>query len=122
MNCSCINSHYDHEPGYLLKDQVVKAAKQHKCCECGRSIEKGEEYELVVGKWDGGLSTYKTCLICCEVRKAFFCSWTYTQIWDDLLEYADQGEGLSQTKIAELPTSARDKVCDFIEDSWEIEE
>lgn len=119
MNCSCIDVGSDWDSGYILKDQMVRASKPHKCCECGRMIVAKEVYELVVGKWDGELSTYKTCRECSTIRAKFFCSWVYSQLWVDLREYANQGEGLSQTKIAELPVSAREKVCDFIESTRE---
>lgn len=45
-----------------------KAKKEHKCCECGATIQVGEEYEYISGKWDGYFSTYTTCEKCADLR------------------------------------------------------
>ena len=45
-----------------------KARVEHTCCECGRTIGRGEKYERVTGIWDGSASSYTTCLLCSEVR------------------------------------------------------
>ena len=46
-----------------------------------------DTYERVVGKWDGEIETYRTCLACAEIRKAMCCEgWTYTMLWEDFAE------------------------------------
>ena len=40
------------------------ARKRHRCYECGGHVETGERYQIVVGKFDGALETYKTCSRC----------------------------------------------------------
>lgn len=50
-------------------ERVVKARKLHKCCECHIPIPIGVEYQRIVGKWDGQLSTFKTCMQCAAARK-----------------------------------------------------
>jgi len=47
-----------------------KAAKQHKCCECGKTIEKGEQYQYSSGIWDGRPASYKQCANCYSVMCA----------------------------------------------------
>lgn len=63
------------------------ARKEHQCCECGETIAKGVKHELVKGLWDGGWDTYRTCLMCEEIRDHFACDgWIYGQVWNDIEE------------------------------------
>lgn len=76
--------------------QVIrKARKRHKCGECKRFIEPGERYERVVGKWDGDIETYLTCVHCVGARHwlEIECGgWLYTCIREDLEEHlGEQG-------------------------------
>lgn len=65
MDCYC---DYDAPEYYRLR--LVKAArKQHRCEECGRAILPGERYENVHGKWEGAVSTLKTCANCLDIRQ-----------------------------------------------------
>lgn len=47
-----------------------KAAKQHRCCECGSTIEKGSKYQYSSGIWDGSPNSFKQCLNCHEIMMA----------------------------------------------------
>lgn len=47
-----------------------KAAKEHRCCECGKTIEKGEQYQYSSGIWDNRPYSYKQCLNCHEIMVA----------------------------------------------------
>jgi len=38
------------------------------CCECGSSIDPGEKYYRFTGIWDGEIATWKTCVVCQDVR------------------------------------------------------
>ncbi len=60
----------DYEPPIFYLSNIVKARKQHKCCECGSRIELTQQYEKVTGKWEHLISTYKTCLPCLNIRNA----------------------------------------------------
>ncbi len=42
----------------------VKAKKDHKCCECGVVIPKGEFHGVFTGKWDGEISMNRQHLEC----------------------------------------------------------
>lgn len=52
--------------------QIFRTArKDHKCCECGETISRGDRYEYSSGVWDGVPSSYKTCLQCMDLRDAY---------------------------------------------------
>jgi hypothetical protein len=53
----------------FFNEEVVQARKEHKCYECRRTIEKGWYYHRSTGKWDGQVSTYKTCNRCTMIQK-----------------------------------------------------
>lgn len=67
------------------------ARRQHRCYECGSTIQPGERYERVDGKWDGYLDTFKTCPHCTALRKwvtanlPCFC-WGYGNVIEDARE------------------------------------
>lgn len=48
--------------------KIVKARKQHKCCECGFAISAGDRYQRIDGIWEGEAKSFFTCLSCAEVR------------------------------------------------------
>lgn len=55
-----------------LYDESLKTArKQHACCECRRTIEPKEKYQVITGKWEGEWATFKTCLGCSRIRSRF---------------------------------------------------
>jgi hypothetical protein len=122
MECSCIIAEGD-GPAIILSESYHNARKEHKCCECRKPILKGDKYYKEVAVFDSQLSTYKTCSDCKKVRDAFFCAWTWTVMWEDLwCEIVDSDGDISQTAIAELPKSARDKVCDLIDKYFDQED
>jgi len=71
LSCDCSCSDYDAPAVY--QSRMVLARKPHGCCECNRTIEPGERYEVVRGLWDGQWSGYTTCLGCVRIRQ-HFCS------------------------------------------------
>ena len=62
---------HDNSPS-VFREKIVKAEKQHKCCECYRMIRPGEKYHYVFGIWEGLSDTFHTCRNCmwdrCRVR------------------------------------------------------
>jgi hypothetical protein len=65
--CSC---DFDDYPEFFdLK--IRKARKEHRCCECSTTIRVGDQYEYVVGKWDGDINDFRTCLICSQIRNDY---------------------------------------------------
>ncbi len=80
----CIDGSYDGDAAEFSDERIVRARKPHQCCECGDTIPVGAEYERAVGKWDGRMFTYHTCLACRDVRRNLCCDgWTYTLLWED---------------------------------------
>lgn len=80
----CISSFLDGDCAEFSTRREVKARKAYKCCECRAVIAIGTIHEYVVGKWDGDMASYRTCLPCAEIRQALCCDgWTYTTLWDD---------------------------------------
>lgn len=53
----------------MYTEDVVTARKAHRCCECGVTITKGEQYQSVSGMWDGQFDRIKTCMPCVEIRR-----------------------------------------------------
>lgn len=86
-------------------ERIVTARREHRCCECRETIQPGTDYEYVAGKWDGRFDSFKTCLLCVEIRRAFACdsSWTYTTLWEDLQE---SFEHFNEGCLSELTTAA----------------
>ena len=120
-NCSCIYVD-DYDTADFHKSVKRKAIKEHKCCECGRTIERGEIYEYVSAKYDGRIDTFKTCLDCLSIRDVFFCNgWLYEgmkeALWEHLLEMSF-GE-IPEDCIAELTPGGQALVCGMIEEIWE---
>ena len=72
MGCACVCS-VDYDRADVYSSKVVTARKQHKCCECGETIEPGGKYEYVSGCWDGSWDHYKTCEICLRIRNDVCC-------------------------------------------------
>ena len=85
MSCDvCISSSYDGDGPAWQNDSTPRAKVRHVCCECGDAILPGEMYHKTVGKWEGGVDTYKTCLACDEIRCNLCCDgWTYGALWED---------------------------------------
>lgn len=84
---------------------TVKARKDHKCGECRDVIKIGELYETSAQLYDGSFSTFRTCLLCVEIRDKIFCSWIYGMMWDDLAEenvFTISLEGLSGPAIEKI--------------------
>lgn len=97
QSCYC---DYD-PPEFYHRKETAAAKKEHKCTECGCIIKIGESYERVRGKWEGCISTFKTCSDCWELRDALdempcFC-WAYGGMLEDAVtqfQEADFSPGL----------------------------
>lgn len=74
-DCSCDMSCGDYPEFY--REEKPTARKTYKCCECGEEIKAGEKYHKAVGKWDGSLSTYRTCWACYNIRMDYCSSGYY---------------------------------------------
>lgn len=119
MECACIDVDLDSDEISPFHREVKQIArKEHKCDECGRIISPGEKYEYAVNKWYGDLCVNKTCCDCLSVREAFFCTWYYGGIWEELDEYLEPGECLSKA-LLEVTPAAREKISRILDEKVE---
>ena len=89
----------------VFNEKVVRARKQHRCCECGRLILPGCRYQTVFGVWEGNAETFRTCLLCYDLRgvvarierdsgcDANESTPPFTGLMDALRNGGDDGEG-----------------------------
>ena len=98
----------------FYSDSVLTARKPHVCCECEREISRGIRYQRAVGKSDGQMWTYKTCLLCVEVRRVFYCGGGYFfgMLWDDMQEQAFPQLTTASACFRELSPEAKAVVLD----------
>ena len=82
---SCICIDVDCEEADLFTEQIVTARSRYKCCECGVTINPGDQHECANGKWHGDFDTFRTCLACMNVRDSLMeCGWYYGQLWETI--------------------------------------
>lgn len=119
MNCSCVYVNIDGNID-THTEKIVKARKQHTCCECDKIIEINEKYEYIKGFWEGDVVIYKTCLDCLSIRYVFFCDgWYYTQTKELLRDHIYDIRGdVSEDCLVDLTPKAREDVCEMIEKVW----
>lgn len=83
---SCFSGYEGAWPEFF-RQTLHRARKQHRCCECGKIIRIGEEYEYSAGKWDGDVTQYRTCFMCSTIRNAACSSgFTFEMLWEDIYE------------------------------------
>lgn len=122
-SCGCqIEQDCDGGPS-LFTEKILKARKQHKCCECKEVIQPGESYERVKGLWEGVWQKYDTCMHCLSLRKVFFCGYTYGEVLWDLEEHIRESGGeVLDSQISKLTPKARNRVFDLVEKLWAEED
>ena len=89
MSCEDVCIRGDSDDGCEWStEKTLKARITHKCCECAGEIHPKDSYERVVLKYDGDIYSYKTCMICCEIRDAFYCNGggVFGSVWNDIEE------------------------------------
>lgn len=86
IGCSCVCD-TDYDCADVSSTKIIKARKEHVCCECGETINSGEKYEYASGLWDGSWSHYKTCEICLRIRDEVCCGgWIFGELRDVIWE------------------------------------
>lgn len=53
----------------VFSEKEVRARKDHVCCECGKTMQRGDQYIVSKGLWDGIWSTFKTCVWCVTLKQ-----------------------------------------------------
>ena len=101
---------YDGDSPEFCHTKIRSARRTHICCECGDSINVGDQYECVSGRWDGGISRYKTCSPCVEIRMKFSCdgSWIFGSTWETLRE--ELFDRLTTGCLTGLSPAAKEKI------------
>lgn len=83
----------DLDPCEFYHEAKHKARKQHRCGECGRTIEPGETYMSASGKSDGDVWTAKVCRHC-RVAVAWLAAQcggsVFGEIAEDLRNHVDE--------------------------------
>lgn len=85
MDC-CPLSEPD-EVATLYHSCTLRAGCDHRCCECGETIRKGERHQMVKMLFDGKWSSNRTCLLCEEIGDHFSCGGRIIgTLWEELEE------------------------------------
>jgi len=117
--CSCIFVEGDGDTCVVYPEENPRARREHKCDECDRVIKKGEYYFKERFLYDGDFETQKTCTDCMSVRKAFFCSFAFGTLWDEMEYHIECEDGqLSSEAILSCTPAARYKIFDIIDRMW----
>jgi hypothetical protein len=69
--CGVSLGDYDGDEATFYHEREVTGRKPHDCFECRGVIAKGERHNVVSGKWDGEVRTYRFCAGCWEVMGEF---------------------------------------------------
>lgn len=121
MDCSC-NIEIDTygTDSSLHTERFYIAKKEHKCIECGRTINAREKYLYTFGIWDNKSKVYKTCLDCLSIREQFFhYGWHYEYLFEYLWNFIVEVDGaITEECIRELTPRAQEIVCEMIERCW----
>lgn len=84
----CLTGFDDGGCSEFIHTKIRKARKPHRCSECQKEIPISERYEHAVGKTDGDIWAYDTCLVCAEIAEAFYCDgrWWGGMLWEQMEE------------------------------------
>lgn len=120
MECSCIVDIYndDGERVELYSRTNHKANKTHRCCECHREIQKGENYQIEKYLYGGKFYKDKTCADCMSAANIFYPRGGYQveSLWDEISNAVDADDGeIPESCIIELTPTAKNKLLDMIE-------
>ena len=111
----CIDWDVDGDCEFYERKNPI-ARKDHKCCECGRVIPKGEQYEYVTGKYEGEFFECKTCWQCAEILRTFSCGAVlHETLWEEMNDYVFENLTLSSECFTELSPGAKT----FLLDKWQ---
>lgn len=102
-DCSC-----DGDGPEFHHSETRRARKSHKCYECRSTIDPGEQYEHVRGKWEGEVYTFKTCALCCELRQ-----WARISVPCFCFSYGDLHENVREMVEGVRPDAPRGFVFEW---------
>lgn len=106
----------DADPWDFFQSKIVKKSrKQHKCCECGRTIKVGESYEKSIGKYDyeKRFWAFKTCIDCvdgpCAWLKKECGGYLFEGVYEDLMDHWENNWTIRPLSLGRLIVSMRRK-------------
>ena len=79
-----------------LREETRTARKSHRCNECNRVIDRGEQYKFEAFVYERQIWTYKTCVHCLAVRDWLWehCGgFLFDMVKEDFLEHKDEQPG-----------------------------
>lgn len=81
--------YFDGDYAEFFSQKEVVGRKDYECSECDRVIPKGAKHQVASMKCDGDFSSYRTCLVCAEIREAFCCEGEMFGgiFWSDMEDY-----------------------------------
>lgn len=90
MTCDC----WDYETPSVYRDELRRARKPYRCCDCNAAIKPGEQYGYVFGVWDGNAMTFRLCVFCEDMRRQceFDCI-PFGELADDVYQHDSQQAG-----------------------------
>ena len=92
FSCTC-DSGYDIAD--IFNTTMRTARKEHWCCECGCTIERGQQYEYITALSVGHWSSHKTCLVCAKIASVMqLCGRVPGVLWDHVHEANCSGDAL----------------------------
>lgn len=115
MACNvCITGSGEGEAIEAARITTPRAKKAHKCGECWELIQPGQAYQHMRGLCEGEWITERTCLLCVEIRKAFYCGggFVYGELWESMKEEAFPELTTASECFVGLSPEAKGKVMD----------
>ena len=102
----CIGVEPDGTCDFFVQE-IRKARKPHRCCECNKEIQIGERYEHARGKFYGEMWNSDTCLICAEIAEAFYCNGRMFggELWQDM-DDCEVWQGMTTGCLDRLKTAS----------------
>lgn len=83
----------DCEPWKVCRQENRRARKQHRCTECGRTIQTGERYSCITGLAEDHWQRFRICNHCLAAGRwlDIMCSgWPLTMLCDELREHSEE--------------------------------
>ena len=95
----------DYDPPDVFRVNDRTAAKQHRCIECGRTIEPGETYRYAVGLSEGWWWKAKQCAQCAQASRwlSVVCSgFLYEDVLHELEDHVHEPYPIATVQLAKL--------------------
>jgi hypothetical protein len=97
----------------LFRRGISAARRPYVCVECDLPILVGQSHEHAKGVWDGVWDTFRTCLLCAEIRDHFACDgFVYQTLWSDLEENFFPQMTVGGPCMRGLSAAARSFLCE----------